>query len=146
MHDRTKTLRNDDWGVDPNVTKYQIFGDSGWVEFKNELTVGEQKQIDAAVLKNMQVGADMEAIEGDRLLGLDLKKQAIEKLFVWLAGWSRTDKSGSTIEITRGAVASLRAGVFEAIEQQLDLHIKKVRADVTDTAVDAKNAESSSTS
>lgn len=132
---------NDQWGVGVGTTRVDLFGGAGWVEFKDELTAGEQRQIDNAAIKNLQ--APTGDMADERAVGLDMRKHAIERLFVWLADWARCDAKGNKIAISRTTVAGLRAEVFDAIEQALDAHIRKMRPDA-DGSDDAKNENGSS--
>lgn len=137
----TVVFSNDQWGVGVGVTRVELFGGAGWVEFNDELTAGEQRQIDNAAIKNLQAPTGDMAEE--RAVGLDMRKHAIERLYVWLSDWSRIDAKGNKIPISRVTVAGLKAEVFDAIEQALDKHIRKMRPE-SDGSDDAKNANGSS--
>lgn len=99
------------WFVSANVTRREL-SEGEWVDFKDELSYGEQRAIDDAAVKFLSANRDT----GQRQVGIDSRAHAVEELYQWLADWS-LDRA-----LSRETVAALKADRFEELRRALDAH------------------------
>lgn len=95
--------------------------DGQWVEFKSELTYGEQKKLTGAA----QAYFDF---EGKLRLDADYSQHAIVRLSTWITDWSFVDESGSPVTPNRQSIAALTAERGNQIDSALDDHIAELEA------------------
>jgi hypothetical protein len=102
----TVQLRLDDYGFPGQ-----------WVEAKERLTYGEEQELANGVFTGMTTGTNSQ-------INLDMGRQAIRRLTVWLTDWSFT-QGGKRVKLTTESVGSLNPKVADAINQALDDHIER---------------------
>ena len=110
--------------VKPKVIRVEI-SDGDWIEIKNELTVGERKQMTAAGLRHVTAGADNEP-----RFEFDSVATAFAKVSQYLVGWSfeEEDEKGDVIpvKLSEDAVRGLDEDTYDEIVKAIDEHTEKL--------------------
>lgn len=95
-----------------DTTRYEFPQFGLWVEFRNELSVAEDRAIAAECVKGQRRDGAKLFVE------YDTAKYAMRQMRAYLAAWSES------LPISDDTIGGLKPRVFDALEQQLGTHIE----------------------
>jgi hypothetical protein len=98
--------------------------DGDWIDVKQELNAGEQRQIYAGLVKDMRAGETPT---------LDPEKVGLTRILAYLVGWSFVDASGRPVAYGESAVKNLDMDTYREIDAAIAAH-----DDAADKARDEK--------
>ena len=113
--------------------------DGDWIEAKDELTYGEQLELQNASLVGLRNG----------VTEYDLGRYHLKRMEVYITDWNLAGPDGKTINITPFIFGLLNEETATEINEALDKHIAKLNEDEEETASNgakdtAKNPKSGS--
>ena len=114
--------------VQPKIVRLTI-SDGDFIDIKNELTAGEEREAFARMTKVLEAG---------RRPQLDPEQVELSTLVAYVVGWSLLDAEGQPVEVMEDAFKALDSATFleiykaiEAHEQALALQKKTPPADAS---------------
>ena len=113
--------------VEAGVTRYEL-SNGHWVEFKNELTYGEELALEQGVLQRaylqevIRSGGKMGEEDMPIKFDVDVRAVVILRLFTWITDWSLTGADGKYVAISKSAIINLKRVVAEELRLLLDNH------------------------
>lgn len=125
----------DRWVEDRQDTTRHELGDGNYVVFANFVSGPEKLHIANAGLRGVRnersaIDDVMEAGEGGdgstQVVEIDLARQKLARIHVYLKDWNAKRQDGTEIPLTRSAINSLSEGALDAIDKALDKHIAEI--------------------
>lgn len=110
------------WFVEPDTVRLDL-GDEQWIKVKTELTYREQKQLDAASIK--QIGG---LGDPDARLEVDYERVPLARMLTWIVDWSVTEGENKPVPVDMAHIEILTSGAVAKINAALDKHIVGVAA------------------
>lgn len=107
----SETAKAKPWFVTPAVQRVDL-SDGEWVELKNELTIGETKDILSRSTKYVRVDDLVVGVRDDAIFDTEFA-------LAHLLRWSLTDDQGLSLELTRDAVLALKPERYREITKAL---------------------------
>lgn len=102
------------WFVEPETVRYDL-GDGDWIEFKKDITYGEQQK-----LKKAALSLSREDTEG--VLDINWDMVDIVDLVMWTVDWSLCDGDGNPMPITTETVSALSRDGAQRLQDELRKH------------------------
>jgi hypothetical protein len=108
--------------VVPDTTTIQLSG-GDWIEIKNELTYGEQEDLNSAGLRSMRRPED-----GEAEITLQWNQFNTAKIAMWLADWSFRDEKDRPVQINRENIRNLTNETAQEILAAIEEHQANIEA------------------
>lgn len=99
----------------PESVRLQL-SDGDWVEVKKQLTVGEEKTLQACGIKRTLTAPP----------SVDWPEYHIGRVAVWLTGWSFVGPDDKPVPLTVAAIRSLDVDTFAEITDALTKHRQEI--------------------
>lgn len=102
------------------VTRYPLADSDDWVEFRNQLSYGEARQIESAALQpKVAAGADSNVVD----VAVDWSVYEVVRLAAWCKAWSFTLPNGKQSRPSRRMVDALTPATVGELSDLLDAHL-----------------------
>ncbi len=108
------------------ATRQIMITDGDWIEVKEGLTYGEQQYLANASLTSVHFKPGQEAEQGSEI-GLDMKRHAMLRIFVWVTDWSFNTENGKRTQVTMPNIEALDPDTAQEINDALDTHSDNMR-------------------
>lgn len=103
-------------------TKRIEIGDGDWILIKEELSAGEQRQLQAAGLGGM---TRSEGGAGDDMtIGVDWAKFSLARTLAFVTDWNAKDEQGNPVPFNEDTVRALDSDSLTRIETAISTHIE----------------------
>ncbi len=111
------------WFADvAGVTRLDLPDIGGWIEVRNELSVGEERRVFSSAIKG-QTPTDDGKVRTD----YDAEKVSFGMVVGYLVDWSARDKDDKPVPVSEAAIKALKPATYRAIEDAVDRHAKALR-------------------
>jgi hypothetical protein len=114
----------DSWFVTGETRRLALPG-GHWIEVKECLTWGEQRQLETAAIR-----AQVALERGEPSLVIDLKRHAVMRLLLYLVDWSLTLPDGRPAPIDEETLEKLHPTKAQLLQEALDRHVAEMEAAV----------------
>ena len=123
MSDQTsKTMatlpdREADFFADPRkVTRLPVEAIGGWIEVRDEISVGEERRVFAQAVKGATTTKD-----GEQRMEYDAERVSFGNNVLHIVDWSLKTP------LTAAALKNLKPAIYKAIDQVVEAHINRVK-------------------
>lgn len=123
----------------PSTTKVAL-AEGDWIEFKNKLTVGEQKRLEGsgvAAVRDPQ--GDTRAKQS---FELDFERLALARMEAYTVAWSFLGLDEKPLPVNPDTISSMPPEIFDECDKALDAHVAKVQAAKNEKAPEPVSATS----
>lgn len=111
--------------IAPATTRYAL-AEGDWVEFKNKLTIGEQKRLEGSgVAAVRDPSGDTRARQS---FELDFERLGLARIEAYTTGWSFLGLDEKALPVNPDTISALDPAIAKEIETALDEHVKKMSA------------------
>lgn len=111
------------WFADvTGTTRIDIPAIEGWIEVRNELSVGEERKVFAGAIKGQTPTED-----GKIRTEYDAEKVSFGLVRAYVVDWSARDEKDKPVEFSEGAVKALTPEAYTAIEDAVNKHAKAMK-------------------
>lgn len=112
-----------DWFADvAGITRLDLPEIGGWIEVRNELSVGEERRVFSGAIKG-QTPMDDGKVRTD----YDAEKVSFGMVVAYLVDWSARDRADKPVPVSESAIKALKPTAYRAIEDAVDRHAKALR-------------------
>jgi hypothetical protein len=105
-----------------NSARIELPEIEGWIEVREELSVGEERKIFGRAIKGQTELAD-----GEKRTDYDMERVSFGLVVAYLTDWSARDEHDKPVLLSEDAIRALDPHVYEVIEKAVDTHAKAVR-------------------
>lgn len=95
----------------------------GWIEVREELSIGEERNVFAGAIRGQTTMAD-----GLVRTDYDHQKVTFGMVVSHLTDWSARDEHDKPVPLSEDAIHALEPSVYNAIEKAVNAHAEQVRA------------------
>jgi len=96
---------------------------NGWIEVREELSIGEERGAFASAVKG-----ETRTTSGETRTDYDAQQVSFALVVAHVVDWSARDKDDKPVPLTPDAIKRLKPPVYHAIEKAVNAHIEQVRA------------------
>lgn len=107
--------------VNPVTVTLPLTGED-WIQVKDALSVGDQKQVEASGLTRLRPGTK-DTDEGNAF-DLDLAAFSFARTLAYLTDWSFKGADGKDVKVTKASVAALTVEAYQEIEDAITAHVE----------------------
>jgi hypothetical protein len=113
-----KTIKNadDDFFVDPTKsTRIEVPAIRGWIEVRDEISIGEERKVFGAAVKGLTSTKD-----GEQRMDYDTEKVSFGNVVLYVTDWSLKKT------LSADALKSLKPAIYKAIDEAVQTHMSRV--------------------